>query len=572
MKEQWKTAKDTMTEAEWLAWVEQYLVDAGYTLGDSYGTTFSSDPQTFDVLATSMQADSEFLVKTYDGLMEYDTLNHLSPALAESYEESDDHLTYTFHIRDGAVWTDSQGREIAPVTADDWVAGLQHALDNPGNVEYLVSGVIKGVTEYLDGTITDFSEVGVQAVDEKTLVYTLEKPTSYFLTMLGYSIFAPMCRTYYESQGGTFGADANPGNYASDSDHIAYCGPYLITNFTSKNTVRYEPNPTYWNKDAVNLSSITYYYDEGTDVMKAYNDCIAGIIGSCGLNDSNLQQAKADGNYDGYYYISATDATSYMGWFNLNRGIWTNYNDTSKAVSAQDEEAKARTHAAMLNQNFRLAMATGFDRAAHNAQVVGEEMKNNRLINSYVPGTFVTLEEDVDVAGLGSFPAGTRYGEILQAQVTADGYPMKVWDPSADDGVGSSAGYDGWYNPTESKKYMDKAVEELTAAGMEVTTDNPIQIDIPFPGSAELYANRANVFKQSIEESTGGLIQVNLLDCGDFDGWSDASYWPDTGAEMNGDYLDNTGWGPDYGDPATYLDTLYINGDGSMFKNIGLTL
>lgn len=573
IKEEWKTAKDTMTEAEWYEWLKNYLAENGYTLKDTYGyANYSSEPQSFDELATSMAADHEVLVNTYDGLMEYNVLNQQVPALAESYEESADGLTYTFHIREGAVWTDSQGREVAPVCADDWVAGLQHALDSPGNVEYLVSGVIKGVAGYLDGTITDFSEVGVQAVDDHTLVYTLEQPTSYFMTLLSYSIFAPMSRTYYESQGGTFGANADPGDYASDTDHIAYCGPYLITNYTPKNTIVFKASESYWNKDAVQNQSIVWYYNDGTDVMKYYNDCIAGIIVSAGINDSTIVQAQADGNFDDYVYVGATDASSFMGWFNLNRGVWHNYNDTSKAVSEQDEDAQARAHAAMLNQNFRLAMATGFDRATHNAQSKGEATKYNSLTNCFTPGTFVTLEEDVTIDGLGTFPAGTRYGEIMQAQMDKDGFQIKVWDPTADDGIGSSSGFDGWYNPALSKEYMDKAVEELAELGMEVSAENPVQIDIPYPDSVETFANRAQVFKKSIEENTEGRIQVNLLKCGDMQGWHDAAYWPETGAEMNGDYLDDTGWSPDFGDPSTYLGTLYINGDGSMFKNIGLTL
>ena len=569
IKEYWKEVKETATEQEFLDWVKNFLTnEKGYTLKDTYGMAYSDDPQTFDALATYRASDSEVLVNTYDGLLEYNCLDQQSPALAESYEESADGLTYTFHIRQGVVWTDSQGREVAPVTADDWVAALQHALDNPGNLEFLVAGVIKGVNEYLSGS-ADFSAVGVKAVDEYTLEYTLEQPTSYFVTMLGYGIFAPMCRSFYESLGGTFGPDATSGEYGTGPDKIAYCGPYVITNFTPKNTFVFKANDKYWNKDAVNVKTLTWYFNDGSDTMKSYNDFVNGIIDGCGLNDSNMSQAKTDGNYDGYAYGTSTDATSYMGWFNVNRGIWHNEKDETKAVSPQDDEAKARTHAAMLNQNFRMAICTGFDRAAFNAQSVGEELREKNLINSYVPGTFVSLQEDVTI-DLGTFPAGTRYGEILQAQITADGFPMTVWNPDGDDGVGSSSGFDGWYNPTASKEFMDKAVEELGAAGLEISAENPIQIDIPYAGNSEQFSNRAHVFKQSIETNTEGRIQVNLVACTDAAEWNDATYWPESGAGMNGNYMDNSGWSPDFGDPSSYLGTLYVNGDGSMLKNLGL--
>ena len=168
MKTHWNEIKDTATdEAEYLDWVRQYLADHGYETKDSYGIPYSDDPKTFDAFATYRASDHEVLVNTFDGLLEYNIYGQQAPALAESYDVSDDGLTYTFHIRD-AVWTDSQGRELGPVTADDWVAGLQHLMDNPGNLEYLFSGIIAGVSEYLDGTSLDMSNVGVKAVDEKT--------------------------------------------------------------------------------------------------------------------------------------------------------------------------------------------------------------------------------------------------------------------------------------------------------------------------------------------------------------------------------------------------------------------
>lgn len=587
MKAHYNEIRDTATdESEYLDWVRQYLADNGYTTKDSYSIPYTSDPQTFDPFATYRATDHEVLVNTFDGLLEYNIFGQQQPALAESYDVSDDGLIYTFHIRDGAVWTDSQGRELGPVTADDWVAGIQHLMDNPGNLEYLFSGIISGVSEYLDGSNMDMANVGVKALDEKTLEVTLEEPSTYFITMLGYGgLLAPLNRAYYESQGGTFGANATPGTYGTGPDNIAYCGPYLITNWTEKNTFVFKANDKYWNKDAVNAKTLTWYFNDSSDVMKSYNDFIGNVTDSCALNDSNIQQCKTDGNYDGFVYVSSTDATSYMGWLNVNRGGtvevdgqevevgFSNYNDATKAVSPQDEETRARTHAAMLNQNFRMAICTGFDRAAHNAQVVGEELKEKSLINSYTPGDFVKLLEDVtvDINGTSkTYPAGTNYGVILQDQLDADGASLKVYDPEGNSGAGSSASFDGWYSPENAKAYLDKAVEELAAEGLEISAENPIQIDMTYPGNIEQYKNRANVFQQSIEESSGGLIKVNLIACTDGNEWNDATYWPQSGAEMNGNYSDNSGWGPDCGDPASYLDTLYADGDGSMLKCLGL--
>ena len=159
--------------------------------------------------------------------MEYDVEGTLQPALAESYEVSDDGLTYTFHLRKDVKWTDSQGREVDTVKADDFVAGMQHMCDAQGGLEYLVQGVIKNVSQYISGEVTDFDEVGVKAVDDYTVEYTLEEPCSYFMTMLGYTIFMPMSRSYYQSQGGKFGAEYDSSaadyQYGKDSNSIAYC-------------------------------------------------------------------------------------------------------------------------------------------------------------------------------------------------------------------------------------------------------------------------------------------------------------------------------------------------------------
>ena len=138
-------------------------------------------------------------------------------------------MTYTFKIREGVSWVDSQGRKVADVKADDFVAGMQHMMDAMGGLEYLVGPDgcgIAGAQAYIDRESTDFTTVGVKALDDYTLEYTLEAPCSFFMTMLGYNCFAPMSRSYYTSQGGQFGdaysAEDDSYLYGKDPDHIAY--------------------------------------------------------------------------------------------------------------------------------------------------------------------------------------------------------------------------------------------------------------------------------------------------------------------------------------------------------------
>ena len=574
LKAMWGELKGTGT---WEAEAKKFLESKGYTLMDSYTIGYNSDPQTWDALATSMAADSEAIVNTYDGLVEYNTEMDLVGALAESWAESEDGLTWTFKIREGAKWTDSQGREVAEVTADDFVAGMQHMMDAQGGLEWLVEGVIVNASEYISGDVTDFAEVGVKAVDKYTLEYTLCAPTSYFDTMLGYNCFAPICRSFYESKGGKFGDDfdssAESYTYGRTPDDIAYCGPYLVSNATAQNTIVFKANPLYWNKDGINLQSITWLYNDGSDPTKAYKDTISGVLSGAGLNINAVEAAKAEGMFDDYAYVSLTNGTSYVTFVNLHRVAMANFNDDTTAASTKTEEQVERSNAAVLNQHFRMAIAYSLDHASYNEQSVGEALRLNRLRNSYTPGTFVTLPEDVtvDINGTATtFPAGTNYGEILQAQVDADGYKFQAWNPEADGGVGSSDGYDGWYNPEAAAAELALAVEELAAQGIEITAENPIYIDLPYYSASQPFTNQTNVYKQSVEAALNGLVVVNIVDCVDSTSYSYATYYPTTGSECNYDINPNTGWGPDYGDPKTYLDTMLPDYAGYMTKAMGV--
>ena len=278
MKAKWAELLGT---GEYEAFVKSYLKEKGYEIKDNANFYFDADPETWDVLATSNAADSEVLVNTYDGLVEYDMEKALQPALAESWTVSEDGLKYTFKIRQGVKWVDNQGREVAEVKADDFVAGMQHMMDTMGGLEYLVQGVIVNADEYITAEITDFSQVGVKALDDYTLEYTLCQPTSYFMTMLGYGVFAPLSREYYESKGGTFGEEfdstAASYTYGKGPDSIAYCGPFVITNFTSNNTIAFESNAAYWNAEGNNLKTMTYLYTDGSDPQKPYDDFFGGV-------------------------------------------------------------------------------------------------------------------------------------------------------------------------------------------------------------------------------------------------------------------------------------------------------
>lgn len=564
----------------------KYLTDNGYTMKDSYTITFVNLPTTWDMMNSSRAADTEPVLGTMDSLLFYDGENREIPALAESYEVSEDGMTYTFKIREGVKWVDSQGREVADVVADDWVAGLQHVCDSGSGLGELLYGVVTGIEDYVLGNDTDFANVGIEAVDEHTLVYHLEKPIPYFTSMLHYGLSLPLSRSYYTSQGGQFGEDydteAATFTYGSDPDHIAYCGPYLITSAVEQNVIEYKANPTYWDADNITLKSMRRVWNDGSDVTKNYNDLQAGVTDQCGLSAATLELAKQDkfGDdegtiFDTYAYVTSNGSASYFNFMNVNRAVFANVRNETEAVSPQTEEDAARTHVAMNNVHFRRALAMSVDRIAWNAQVVGDELAPLSVRNSYTPATFVSLTADTTVEINGesvTFPAGTDYGEIMQAQIDADGVKLTVYkkDSNAENGKGTGDGFDGWFSVENANEELAIAVEELAAAGVTVDESNPIQVDLPYNSSSTTYTNKANVFKQNVETNLGGKVIVNLVECESPEIWYYTGYYTERGYEANYDLYDLSGWSPDFMDPCSYIDTFLPDYSGYMTKCIGL--
>ncbi len=581
MKAKWGELKGTGT---YEAWAKEYLAGKGYKLKDSYTLPFTSNVEIWDALATSYTSDTEALVNTIDGLYEYDIEGVHKPALAESYTISEDGKTYTIKLREGVHWVDSEKRDLGELTAEDFVAGFQHMLDAAGGNEYLVQGVIKGANEYIAKTNTDFSTVGVKAADKYTLVYELESATPYFPTMWAYNIFEPMCKSYYEQMGGKFGTDfdatAESYKYGKGPDSIAYCGPYVISGYVKDSSVTFTANPSYWNKDNINVKTINWKFYDGKDPLATFNDMMAGTLDGAGLNPSALvsaKETKVDGTdkswYDVYGYISAPDTTAYVAFYNLNRTAFANYDNADAMKSTLSAMDQIRAKYALNNVHFRRALSFSINRVAYNAAGVGEDLAPISLINSFTPGDFVSMEEEVTVKINGkdmTYPAGTFYGKIMQDQIDADGTHLKVWDPTAEGGAGSSKGFDGWYSAEAAVEELNKAIDELKAQGVEVSAEKPIVLDYPVYAQGPVFVNRANAVKKSVEDALGGKIKIMLVNSATQQEYLAATYRFTSGEGANYHINTNSGWGPDYGDPSTYLDTLLPDGAGYMTKSFGL--
>lgn len=541
---------------------EAWLIAHGHSINKDYRVTFQTAPVTLDTLNTSSQSDTEILVNTVDGLVQYNNLGQMIPALAESWSVSDDGIVYTFNIRKGAWWSTSEGVKYAEVTAKDFEAGFHHMLDAAAGLEWLVEGVITGVSEYLAGG--SWSDVGYKAVDDYTLEVTLCQPTSYFLTMLTYSCFAPICESFYLSRGGVYGiseyADAysDPSTYtfgkATDVSSQVYCGAFLLQQLNDSSLIRVVRNPNYYDPESVKLNSITWVYDNGENMQQYYKDVCDGVYAGSGLTEAagTLALAKADGNFDKYHYISETTSTTYFGGLNLNRGTFALA--SGACASPKTESQKIDTHTALLNKNFRKAMMFAFDKATVNATSRGADLATTNLRNMYTHPEFVQLAEDVVVDGK-EWKAGTLYGELVQYYCDQMGAGIQVAD-----------GIDGWYHPEQAKAALEAAKAEL---GDSVSW--PITIDVVYYSPSAAITAQAQAYKQVIEGTLGtDNVVVNLVEATTSADYYASGYRASNGEAGNFDMFYGSGWGPDFGDPCSYLDTFLGNGAGYMTKVIGL--
>ena len=543
---------------------EGWLKAHGHSINKDYKLTFATAPVTLDTLNTSSQSDTEILVNCTDNLVQYNNLGQMIPALAETWSVSADGLTYTFNIRKGAYWSTSEGAKYAEVTAKDFEAGFHHMLDAQAGLEWLVDGVIEGVSEYLYGG-GKWDAVGYKAVDTYTLQITLCAPTSYFMTMLTYSCFAPICESFYLAHGGVFGIeeyaaaynDTNKYTYGKSTDVSSqvYNGAFVLTQLNDSSIIKVVKNPNYYDPASVKIDSITWIYDNGENMAQFYKDVCDGVYAGCGLTAASgtLDWAKADGNFDKYNYISDTTSTSYFKGLNLNRGTFALA--SGACASTKTEEQKIDTETAMMNKNFRKAICFAWDKATQNATSRGADLATTNLRNMYTHPEFVQLSEDVTDQNGKKFVAGTMYGEMVQYYLDQMGCPVTVKD-----------GVDGWFHPEEAKKYLELAKKEL---GNTVTW--PIVIDDVYYGPSASQVAQANAYKQAIEGTLGAEnVTVNLIEATTSADFYACGYRASNGEAGNFDVFYGSGWGPDFGDPCTYLDTFRGNGAGYMTKVIGL--
>ena len=480
------------------------LTGAGMAEEKALNTLYSSEISTLNYLTTSTTKDFAISANVIDTLVEYDRYGNIQPSLAEKWEMSEDGLTWTFHLRRDAVWVNAKGEVQANVTANDFVSAAKYLLDdkNASSTADLFYGVIAGAEDYYKSTVpaaegeaaktpVDFETVGVKALDEYTLQYTLAYPCAYFESMMTYVCFMPVYGPFLEEKGDRFGV-------ADDENSILYCGAYVLSEFKPQEVRVLSKNPAYWDKDNVKIDTIRSTFNKeassiGAEMYKRGEIDSASIdvtTAASWLKDpetAKLIRPVRQTSFYSYFYCLNFDANFDEAYEPEN---WT------KAVN---------------NEAFRKSLYHGLDRVK--AMLITEPDNPESIIfNTIVPTNYATLD-GIDYTLVGDLKPITELGT-------------------------------GTFDAEKALAFKAQAIQELTAAGATF----PVKILLKYNPRVSGWDSECLVIEQQLEALLGTDYIDVIVEAGPADGFLSE-------VRRSGNYaLLKCNWGPDYADPQTFTD------------------
>lgn len=480
------------------------LTGAGMAEEKALNTLYSSEISTLNYLTTSTTKDFAISANVIDTLVEYDRYGNIQPSLAEKWEMSEDGLTWTFHLRRDAVWVNAKGEVQANVTANDFVSAAKYLLDdkNASSTADLFYGVIAGAEAYYESTVpaaegeaaktpVDFETVGVKALDEYTLQYTLAAPCAYFESMMTYVCFMPVYGPFLEEKGDRFGV-------ADDENSILYCGAYILSEFKPQEVRVLSKNPAYWDKDNVKIDTIRSTFNKeassiGAEMYKR------GEIDSASIDVTTAASWLKDPETEKLIRpIRQTSFYSYFYCLNFDANFDEAYEpeNWTKAVN---------------NEAFRKSLYHGLDRVK--AMLITEPDNPESIIfNTIVPTNYATLD-GIDYTLVGDLKPITELGT-------------------------------GTFDAEKALAFKAQAIEELTAAGATF----PVKILLKYNPRVSGWDNECLVVEQQLEALLGTDYIDVIVEAGPADGFLSE-------VRRSGNYaLLKCNWGPDYADPQTFTD------------------
>lgn len=496
----------------------------------TFSYVFTSDPTTFDYLLDNKATNANIHTNFIDGLMENDKYGNLVPSLAEDWTVSKDGLTYTYKLRKDVKWVTANGEEYAEVKAQDFVTGMKYAADNESLALYIVQDSIKGLDDYVKGKNKDFSSVGVKAVDDYTVQYTLNKPETFWNSKTTMGIMFPVNEEFLKSKGKDFGK-------VSDPNSILYNGAYTLQAITSKSSIQLTKNEAYWDVDNVNIDEVKLTFWDSQDQSALIKGFEKGSYDAARVFPNSSTYSEVKDKYGKNINYSSQDATVFYAMFNLDR---QSYN-----MSTKNDKQKADTKQAVKNKDFRQAINFAFDRVSYNAQSTGKDGATYAVRTAMVPTDFVAAGDKT-------------FGELTEKYIVEYGDQWK--DVSFQDAK------DGVYNKDKAKAAFAKAKEALSAKGVSF----PVHLDVPVIQENTTGVAQAQSFKQFIEDAIGKENVSVDLQMKSQEQVLKGTFNAENASQVDYDISLQSGWGPDFTDPSTYLDIMNANSEGTMTYTIGL--
>lgn len=407
-----------------------------------YSTVYSGEITTLNYLVTANWNEFSLAANMVDSLIDYDRYGVPIPGLATEWKSSEDGLVWTLKIRQGVKWVTHEGKEYAEANAKDFVDAAKYLLDpnNESLTANIFYSVIKNAEEYYNGEIDDFEQVGVKAVDDYTLEYTLKQNTPYFLSMLNYVCFLPVNGDFLAEKGEMFG---------TDNTNILYNGAFIMETFEPQTRRILVKNQQYWDKDNIFIDKIkeTYNQESATLAPELFS---CGEIDYAEIPASLVEEWMKDSAKKDLIRPIRTTFYTYFYALNFDPKFDAEYEPDNWKVAVN-------------NVNFRKSLFHGLDRKS--AMITSEPYNpEQRLSNTITPKSFVDLN-------------GVDYTEL--------------------EGLKEFANTDS-FNEELAKQYRDKAMEELKGKAKF-----PIIVYMPYNSGGTELANRVQVIEQQMENLLG---------------------------------------------------------------------
>ncbi len=418
--------------------LENHILEDAYREDASvYRTLYSSEVVSLNYLTSESLVDAGISANVIDSLLDYDAYGNQVPGLAESMEVNNNLTQWTFHLRDDITWVDYNGNYYADVVADDWVCATEQGI----------------YPENMDAPIAKAT-----ALDDKTLVYTLDIPCPFFPSVLSYAYYLPVCRKYLEKTGSMF---------AKDYKNLLYNGAYILHYYQPFEKQVLVKNPTYWDKDNVHIDRVENYFDyDATDIST--EGYLSGSVDKAIIPYDKLYQFMEDEELaDNIHRTRPDNSVSYFYAFNFNPQFDKKYEP--------DNWAKA-----VANENFRKAIMASIDRRT--------------ILSIYEPYNPDILLNNTLTPSRALFIEGKDYTSL--------------------DALSSIAQKDS-YNISMSKYYRKMAKKELSEAGATF----PIKILMPYDPSVEGWEKEATKVELQIEAALGRNFVDVVVEAGSSTGF-----------------------------------------------------